>query len=156
MKNLTQNPVVKVEVSAPCCSAHHQSSVLKVKFSDGSTISCEGYRIQETAPTKVATPAPAEPTLAVGDIVTLNSGSPRMTVLKLHSDGKAECTWFESSYSGAPLFFSSQQTQKYLTVPIAALVKDEVKKVESGYAKVVSSGKPLLSFDFDYRGFGKL
>lgn len=71
-------------------------------------------------------PKPDPKTLAIGDVVTLNSGSPRMTVLKLHADGKAECTWFESN---APLFsFDSRQSQKYLTLPVSALKKEEPKK----------------------------
>ena len=42
----------------------------------------------------------------VGDIVSLNSGSPEMTITKIREDGIIETTWFERSnfdlYIGDP------------------------------------------------------
>ena len=60
-------------------------------------------------------------TLAIGDVITLKSGGPNMTIIKIN-DEKAECCYFE--YTGGYLFtLGNSQTQKFFTFPLAALKK---------------------------------
>lgn len=49
-----------------------------------------------TAPNETAHTPTTSAAIAIGDVVMLKSGGPRMTVVRVMPDGRLRCEWFSS------------------------------------------------------------
>jgi uncharacterized protein YodC (DUF2158 family) len=126
--------------------SRQESFDITMTHRDGSEFIYKGAREAFFVPSPEAGPKPAAaptPRISVGDVVTLNSGGPEMTVIKVRRAENvevAECTYFpKQDYSMLTYYGTGHKEQVYKTFPVAALTKTVKAEVKSAQSPSIAS-----------------